>query len=176
MKKTILSLTALLFAFTIFAGDILTLNNAMVFDGKILKIEECSLVFKAKGKKYIIPASDIFSIQFEDTENKIYKEYIKMSEADPNKCLNGKLDAESYHGKKGRHFALGVLFGPFAMIGTALANPTPEKGKQTYLMSKNKDQFSDLEYLNCYKTSAKRQLLKMEGLGWCTWILLVLVL
>lgn len=176
MKKLTLTITAILFAIVSFAGDILTLNNEMVFEGKVKKIKDCVVVFKADGNKYVVPASDIFSIQFEDIEDKIYTDYIKMLQDEPNKCLNGSLDAENYHGKKGGHFALGVLFGPFAMIGTALADPTPYKSTQTLLMSKNKDQFSDLEYLTCYKKKARGQLIGMEGLGWAAWLLLLLVL
>lgn len=176
MKKLVLTITAISFAIVSFAGDILTLNNEMVFEGKVKKIKDCAVVFKADGIKYVVPASEIFSIQFEDTENKIYTDYMKMADDDPNKCLNGTLDAENYHGKKGGHFALGVLFGPFAMIGTALADPTPYKGAQTLMMSKNKDQFSDPEYLSCYRKKAKGQLIGMEGLGWAAWILLLLVL
>jgi len=176
MKKITLTITATLFAIASFAGDILTLNNEMVFEGKVTKIKDCAVVFKADGNKYIVPASEIFSLQFENTEDKVYTEYMKMADGDPNKCLNGRLDAENYHGKKGGHFVLGVLFGPFAMIGTALANPTPEKGKQTYMMSKNKEQFSDPEYLSCYKKKAKGQLIGMEALGWGAWILLLLIL
>jgi hypothetical protein len=176
MNKITLSITAILFAIASFAGDILTLNNEMVFEGKVTKIKDCAVVFKADGQKYIVPASEIFSLQFENTEDKVYTDYMQMADGDPNKCLNGSLDAENYHGKKGGHFILGVLFGPFAMIGTALADPTPEKGKQTYMMSKNKEQFSDPEYLSCYKKKAKGQLIGMEALGWGAWILLVLVL
>ena len=148
----------------------------MVFEGKITKIKDCTVVFKANGNKYVIPASEIFSLQFEDTEDNAYVDYMKMIDDAPNKCLTGRLDAEQYHGKKGGHFVLGVLFGPFAMVGTALANPTPEKGKQTYVMSANKELFSDLEYLSCYKSKAKGQLIGMEALGWGAWILFVLVI
>lgn len=176
MKKITLTITATLFAMATFAGDILTLNNEMVFEGKVTKIKDCAVVFKADGHKYIIPASEIFSLQFENTEDKVYTDYMQMADGDPNKCLNGRLDAENYHGKKGGHFVLGVLFGPFAMIGTALANPTPEKGKQTYMMSKNKEQFSDPEYLSCYRKKAQEQLIGMEALGWGAWILLLLLL
>jgi hypothetical protein len=176
MKKITLTLTAILFAIASYAGDILTLNNEMVFQGKITKIKDCAVVFKADGKKFIIPSSEIFSIQFENTADEVYTEYMKMSNGDANKCLNGSLDAENYHGKSGGHFALGVLFGPFAMIGTALSNPTPNRGKQTLMMSKNKDLFSDPEYLSCYKKKAKGQLITMEALGWASWILLILII
>jgi hypothetical protein len=176
MKKIKFTVFASLFSLALFAGDILTLNNQMVFDGKITKIKNCAIVFKSKGTKYIVPASEISSIIFENINDKIYTDYLKMASNDPNKCLNGSTDAESYHGKKGGHFVLGVLFGPFAMIGTALSNPTPERGKQTMMLSKNKDQFSDPEYLSCYKRKAKGQLIGMEGLGWAAWILLLIAL
>ena len=175
MKKILLTITAILFAITSFAGDLLTLNNKMVFDGKVTKIKDCAVVFKADGHKYTVPASEIFSVQFENAKDKVYTDYVQMADADPNNCLNGRLDAENYHGKKGSHFVLGAIFGPFAMIGTALANPTPEKGKQTYMMSKNKDQFNDPEYLSCYRKQARGQLIGMEALGWGTWILLLLL-
>lgn len=176
MKKITMTFTVLIFTLATFAGDILTLTNEMVFEGKITKIKDCAVVFKTDGNKYIVPTTEIFSLQFENTSDKVYTEYMKMDDGDPNKCLNGRLDAENYHGKKGGHFVLGVLFGPFAMIGTALANPTPDKGKQTYMLSKNKEQFSDPEYLSCYKKKAKGQLVGAEALGWGAWILFVLVL
>jgi hypothetical protein len=175
MNKILMTLVASLFALTSLAGDILTLNNEMIFDGKVTKIKNCVIVFVANGNKFLVPANEIFSIQFENPEDKVYKDYIKRSD-DPNKCLNGRLDAEAHHGKKGGHFVLGVLFGPFAMIGTALANPTPEKGMRTYMASKNKDQFDDPEYLSCYKKKAKGQLIGMEALGWGAWILFVLII
>ncbi len=169
-----MTITATLFAVASFAGDILTLNNEMVFEGKVTKIKECAVVFKANGHRYIVPASEIFSLQFENSEDKVYTDYMQMEYGDPNKCLNGRLDAENYHGKRGSHFVLGVLFGPFAMIGTALSNPTPDRGKQTYMMSRNKEQFSDPEYLSCYTKKAKGQLIGIEALGWGAWILFIL--
>lgn len=50
MKKIALSLIATLFVVGAFAGDILTLNNEMVFDGKVTKIKDCGVLFKADGK------------------------------------------------------------------------------------------------------------------------------
>jgi hypothetical protein len=176
MKKWALTLTATMLCLVTSAADILTLTNEMVFEGKVTKIKECVVVFKSKGSKYIIPATEIHSIEFESPSDKVLIEYLKLPDNNPNKCMNGRLDAENFHGKKGGHFALGVLFGPFAMIGTALANPTPEKGKQTYMLSQNKDQFNDPEYLSCYRKKAKGQLIGMEGLGWASWILLLLIL
>lgn len=176
MTRTTFTIFATLFAITSFAGDILTLNNAMVFEGKVTRIKDCAVVFKAEGTKYIVPASEIFSLQFEDTADKVYTKYLEMADDNPNKCLNGRLDAENFHGKKGGHFVLGFLFGPFAMIGTALANPTPERGKYTYMRSKNKEQFNDPEFLSCYRKKAKGQLIGSEAMGWASWLLLLLVL
>ncbi len=176
MRRISLLLAAILLSLAVFAGDILTLNNEMVFEGKVIKIRNCEVVFKADGNKYIVPAADIFSIEFEDTQDKVYTDYMQMVGENPEKCLKGRLDAENYHGKKGGHFILGVLFGPFAMIGTALANPTPEKGRRTYLYSKNREQFTDLEYLSCYRKKARGQLIGMEALGWGAWILFVLLI
>ena len=176
MKKITFTLFATMVAFISFAGDILTLKNEMVFEGKVIKIKDCGVVFKANDNNYVIPATDIFSLQFDNPEDKVYTEYLKVSEFDPNTCLRGRLDAENFHGKKGSHFAYGLLFGPFSMIGTALSNPTPKKGRETYMISENKDQFNDPEYLSCYKKKAKGQLIGAEALGWGTWILILLIL
>lgn len=174
MKHITLTLFVLLFALLSFAGDILTLTNQMVFEGKVTKIKDCAVVFRAHEDTYVVPAADIFSIQFEDTNDKVYTKYLEMAAADNDKCLSGRLDAENFHGKKGGHFVLGVLFGPFAMIGTALiANPTPVKGKDTLALSKNKDQFTDPQYLSCYKKKAKGQLIGAEALGWGAWLLFI---
>ncbi|MDX9882458.1 MAG: hypothetical protein RBS73_10350 [Prolixibacteraceae bacterium] len=174
MKPIYLTLLIACISFSSFAGDILILKNELVYEGKIARIKNCELVFKIKGEKYVIPASDIYSVEFENPEDKVYSNYMKLAANDPNKCLSGSLDAENFHGKKGGHFVLGVLFGPFAMIGTALANPTPERGRHTLLKSQNNDQFNDLEYLTCYKRKARGQLILAEALGWGAWIVFVL--
>jgi hypothetical protein len=177
MKRLSIILSIFLVSVSLHAGDVLTLNNLMAFDGKVVRIKNCVVVFKAEGKKYLVPADEIFSLQFKNTDDKVYRNYLQMVEGDStNKCLNGSLDAQAFHGKKGGHFALGFLFGPFAMIGTAIAKQTPEKGRRTYMLSTHKDQFSDPEYLKCYKKKAKGQLIGMEVAGWATWILLVVII
>ena len=159
-----------------YSSDILTLNNQMVFEGKVKKIKECTVVFKADGKKYRVPATDIFSIQFEDVRDPVYVDYIKLAQLDTSKCMKGRFDAQYLHGKKGGHFFLGFLFGPFAIIGTAVADPTPYKSSQTLALSKNKDLFNDPEYLSCYRSKAKGQLIGMELAGWGASIVLFLLL
>ncbi len=155
-------------------ADVLTLINAAQFEGEVLKIKKSTVLFSVGEDVYIIPVSDIYALEFEDTDNKVYKKYLKLLESNPSKCHLAKFDAENLHGKKGGHFILGALFGPFALIGTALADPTPYKGKNTLAMSKNKEIFNDPEYLSCYRKKARSQLLGAEALGWATWILIVI--
>jgi hypothetical protein len=176
MKKINLIVFALIVGANIFANDVLTLNNNMIFEGKVNSIDGDEIVFIAESNTYTIPAADIYSIEFGDKTDEVYTEYLAQTEDSRNPCQSGKLDAEMYHGKKGGHFILGVLFGPFAMIGTALSNPTPERGRYTELRSRNKDMFNDPEYLSCYKKKAKGQLIGAEALGWGAWILLLLIL
>lgn len=176
MNKTIFTILACFGLMPVFASDVLTLSNDSTFEGKVRKIKNCFVFFETNENVYKIPASDVYCLEFGDVNDPVYLDYMNLLENDPNACLNGSLDAESYHGQKGAHFALGILFGPFAIIGTALSNPTPMKGKETMMMSNHKEQFSDPAYLNCYKKKAKGQMIGMEALGWGTWILLALVL
>ena len=175
MKTQLLSFIACLSFSSLLSADVLTLNNEMRFEGKVKKIKNCSVYFEAADHVFEVPASDIQSLEFDDVTDPVYLEYLTLLESDPNACLNGGKDALNYHGKKGGHFVLGVLFGPFAIIATALSNPTPMTGKNTMLLSQNKEQFSDPEYLNCYKKKAKGQLIQMEALGWGAWVLLLLL-
>lgn len=175
MKKVLL-LCVVFVTMHCFGSDVLTLNNQLKFEGKVTKVLDCDIVFKSNGEKYLVPIQDIFSINFENANGRQYRKFSQMGDGGENYCMNGRLDAEAYHGKKGGHFALGFLFGPFAMIGTALANPSPYNGKRTAMLSKNKEQFSNLEYLSCYKKRAKGQLIGMEALGWGAWIILILVI
>ena len=176
MKFKLIAIIIILTFHASYAGDILTMANGMIFEGKVTKIKECVVVFKSQKEKYIVPAYDIYSIQFEDANDRVYRKYLALNLDEPNKCLNGQLDAENYHGKKGTHVALGFLFGPFAMIGTAIAKPTPDKGRFTAAKSQNTDQFNDPEYLSCYKKKAKGQNILFEGIGWGAWLLLLLLL
>ena len=105
MKKILFTFFASILVLAANASDIVTLNNNMIFKGEVTKIKNCEVFFRSLGNKYVIPASEIFSIQFEDTKNKVYTKYINLPEGE-NKCLNGQMDAENYHGKKGGHFAL----------------------------------------------------------------------
>lgn len=154
-----------------FSHDVLVLTNEKVFAGKVVRIRNCRVVFKIDRQRFVIPAEDIQMIQFENPSDPVYTSYTGQVRQDENKCLNGRSDAENYHGKKVGHFFLGALFGPFAILGTALAKPTPYKGKDTLLYSKNQEDFADPIYLTCYRKKAKGQLILMEAIGWGVWLL-----
>jgi hypothetical protein len=178
MKKVTLAFTALLITAVTFAkgNDILTLNNNQAFKGDVVKIKDCNVVFKSEnGEKYTIPANDIQTVKFEDVNNSIYTNYLTMLNADPNSCMKGAADGKVFHGKGGLHVALGVLFGPFAVIGAAVGSPDPMAGSRTPQMSKNSDLFTDPTYLECYKKAARSKNVGMAAAGWGMWIVLLLL-
>jgi len=100
MKKLSLLLTLSLLILTTFAGNILILNNQMVFEGKVPKIKGCAIVFRSNGEKFTVPAAEIATIQFEDIEDKVYTDYLKIANGNSANCLKARLDTEYYHGKK----------------------------------------------------------------------------
>jgi hypothetical protein len=165
---------ACLTTFELYASDVLTLNNKMSFEGKVLRIKKCEVVFRTNGYKYVIPGSEIQSIEFGDTQDHVYLNYLERRNGE--NCIKGQMDAQMFHGKKGGHFVLGFLFGPFAMIGTAISSPTPVRGRDTMILSQNSDLFTDPEYISCYKKKAKGQLIGMEAAGWGAWILLYILM
>lgn len=169
MKK-VLFLISFLSIFTLQAGDILTLTNQHTFEGKVIKIKDCTVVFKHQNERYEVPTNDIFSIVFESHKSKIYTKYMEgiINNDNMDVCLQGRMDASLGHGKKVGHFVLGVLFGPFAMLGTAFANPTPYNAGKLHLIQASKENFSDPTYLSCYKRKAKGELILWEGIGWLT--------
>ncbi len=178
MKKTFLAIITVWLSLNIsFAGDILTLLNketrsaGISFSGEITRIKNCEITFKMEGNKYYIPANDIYSIEFENVNSKILESYNQISSHE--KCMQGMNDAEMYH-KSGLGFAMGVLFGPFAIIGAAISNPSPLRGQNLYL-STNKEFFNDPSYLACYSRSARKKNVKNAALGWLSWVVLFLV-
>ena len=176
MKKTCILLMLLLVGYTSTAKDILILKNQQKFEVKIKKIKDCAVVFKIGRDKYTIPADEIHAIEFENTQDKVYTDYLQRLSTTENLCLKARHDATNFHGKQVGHFFLGVLFGPFAIIGTALANPTPYSSSNTLLLSTNKDYFSSPEYLICYKKRAKGILITMEALGYFSYLMVYLML
>jgi hypothetical protein len=155
------------------SNDIIRLTNNLEFIGDVKKISNCYVKFKTNGEKYWIPVDDIHFIKFENPNDKVLLDYNKLSGSD--KCMKGQMDAEMYHGKKGGHIALGFLFGPFAMIGAAIAEPTPQRGQSTMMMSENKELFNDPSYLTCYKKKARAKNVGNAGIGWASWVLILLL-
>jgi hypothetical protein len=90
--------------------------------------------------------------------------------------VNGRLDAAQYHGKKSAHIALGFLFGPFAMLGTAMSKPTPQNGQLTAQRSNHAYLFDDPEYLDCYRKRAKGKLIGAESIGFGISVLMILLI
>lgn len=174
MKKLITILLTILISTVIFGVDVVTLNNQKSFEGKVKAIKNCTVKFKVNGETYFIPGYDIYSIEFENPNDRVLKAYLSLD--DPDKCLKGQQDADLYHGKAGAHVAYGVLFGPFALIGAAVASPSPQTGSKTLMMSKNKNLFDDPAYLTCYKKKAVGKNVGNAGLGWVAWVLFVLML
>jgi len=174
MKKLFSFILMAALTATIFANDVVTLNNQMKFEGKILKIKECMLKFKASdGNKYWIPADDIESVYFRDPSDAVLIDYL-LDDSDPDKCLLGRTDAEMYHGKKGAHVLYGFLFGPFSMLVSAASTPSPHKD-DTLMLSDNNEHFDDPAYLTCYRKKATGQNIAMEAIGWAGWILILLL-
>jgi hypothetical protein len=178
MKRVALALSALLITAVTFAkgNDVLTLTSNKSFKGDVVRIKDCNVVFKAEnGEKYTVPANDIETLKFEDVNNKVYTNYLSMMSADNSACMKGASDGKAFHGKGGIHVALGVLFGPFAVIGAAIGSPNPMNGARTAEMSKNSDLFSDPTYLECYKKAARGKNVGMTAAGWGMWIILLLL-
>lgn len=157
------------------AVDALILNNKMVFTGEIVRVKGCEVVFRFEGEKFKVPMADIKALDFANTDSRHYKKFNELV-ADPESCAKAINDASAYHGKGGLHFALGALFGPFAVIGAAVSSPSPSSGANTAGLSDNRELFNDAEYLNCYKKKARGKNVGNAAVGWGAWVLLLFVL
>jgi len=172
--KTKLFLALMILTSFASAKDTLVLNNQLIYTVNVTKVTKNEIEFKTNFGKYCIPAKEISLVKFQNPNNPIYTNFIKQEQQildGQNPCTAGRNDARSFHGKKGGHIVLGALFGPFAIIGTALSNVTPEKGKYTYASSQNKDLFNNYDYISCYRKQAKSNLIAMEAIGWLVWII-----
>lgn len=89
--------------------------------------------------------------------------------------IMGASDARLYHKKTGQHIVLGILFGGFAIVGVALSRPTPERGKLTSLLSKNRKYFNDPIYRKAYRKAARGKNVINTTIGWGIWISYMLI-
>ncbi|MFM7196035.1 MAG: hypothetical protein ACKOYP_14800 [Bacteroidota bacterium] len=179
MKRISVLLVALVVTASAVAhsNDVLVLANNHTFRGDVLRIRDCQVVFRAEhGGRYTLPASDIALLQFGDPADKVYTDYLALTAEDENACMKGAGDGKAFHGKAGLHVVLGVLFGPIAMIGAAVSSPNPVNGARTMELSKNSALFSDPQYLECYRKSARGKNVGATAAGWGIWILLLLSL
>ena len=109
--------------------------------------------------------TDIQIVDFSEQNQKMFKQFTAY-QMDPESCAKGVTDADDLHRKGGLHLILGALFGPFAVVGAAIAGPTPASGSRTALVSSNKELFSDPEYLRCYKKKARNKNVLNAAIGW----------
>lgn len=175
MSKYVIVLTGWLFTFSVIhASDVIVLKDGHGFTGKIKSIRDCTVKFKWNRDILIIPLDQVEYLEFENADDRVALDYLALPP--DNKCLLGQQDAEMFHGKYGGHVVLGIFFGPFAMIGTAFAQPYPHRGAHTMAMSKNQALFNDPEYAQCYKRRAKGRLIGAEAIGWGAWIIFWLII
>ena len=133
-----------------YAKDILTLTGKKKFNGEILKIKDCLITFKMNDNTYKIPATNIFSIQFENAENKIYRKHLKKSLSSPEDvCLNANINDGS-NNKDEVAIIKGVFFGPFANINAELIKSYKLKNSAPDINTGEKEIFSDPDYLKFY--------------------------
>jgi len=188
---------------SMFAQDIITLRNGNEIQAFVQNISEIEVKYKRSdnpnGPNYTLKKSDIFMIRYANGSRDVFTDKISthavettsapvvvqpsvqsmtewVNEGYQDACFQGSSDAKEYHGKIGAHIALGFLFGPLAIIGTAVSNPTPEKGKDiySYALLENDELFSNPTYRKCYRKQAKRQLIGWECLGCAFWCLFAL--
>jgi hypothetical protein len=177
MRKIVPVMILMVFSLFSFAEDILILKDGESFKGKVTRIKKCHVHFKTEIGTFLVPIYDIDAVQLDNPRKRILRKYkLMLNPPRSEECKLGEQDAYMYHGKRGGHFVLGFLFGPFAIVGTVLATPTPGKGVRTIYMSENRDLFTDPHYLNCYESKARNRLLTMEAIGWGAAIVLILLL
>ena len=129
-------------------------------------------------KKIIIAALLLTATtQSNATINPVYPDSVPQitMQDDANTCKMGTKDAEYFHGKVLDHYIYGAAFGLLSIAGTAISNPTPEKGQHTMQKSQYTQYMNDPEYLKCYKKQAKKQNINNELKGWSVWLVIFLV-
>lgn len=161
--------------------DVLILKNGDELQTKITEVGISEVKYKMydnqTGPIHVILKSEIFMIKYENGTKELIKSNVSIINVggynNADVCKKGQKDAELYHGKTGKHMLGGFLLGPFAVIGSALANPTPEKGDKTLEMSKNRDEINnDFYYRDCYIKKARTKNIVNTFAGWAGWLLL----
>ena len=171
MQKLTLTIIAIFMALSLVAN-----NQDNEPDKGIANADAMSIEITRSPDELFLFASDEFMAYNANIKEALHDQYNKMTTRDADYCLLGEQDAELYHGKQGRFFTLGIFFGPFALLGSALTNPVPEKGAYTMEKSINKEHIHNPDYRKCYRGKAKRNHAKYAAMGWGSWLLLSLLI
>lgn len=176
--KHLLLFIFLCLAFTVRAQDIITLLDGETIECKVTKIGLSEIEYKKldnlDGPLYIMEKSLIFMITYEGGTKDVFSiqadsSTVVVEELNVvdlrNFCEEGRKDAMKYRNGVG-HVVAGALFGVFAVIGAAIAHPSPEKHLRTLTTSKNKDIFNNPNYKGCYIREAKKGNIIHTCMGW----------
>jgi hypothetical protein len=154
-------------------NDVVVLKDGHLFRGDVEHVYNCAIRFAVGDAAYEIPAQDIAEVYFGNPESRAARRMTEVI-ADADACFTGKTDAE-HHGHGVGHFATGFLFGPFGVIGCAVAKRTPYKSNSPELITVNQSMWSDPAYLACYNKGARSKAVTTSALGWATWILILIL-
>jgi len=143
-------------------GEETFLEEFRFFRGKIKKVKDCMVKFKAlDGKVHWIPVEHVAGYKISDPNSDL-NAIFKDMEAQ-NYCNEGTNDASKFHRSSGWYWG-GFLFGVFAVIPALIIEPAP-RGNSPY--------YSDASYLICYSKKAKSMNITSALYGWLTWVLIV---
>jgi hypothetical protein len=177
MKK-ILLLACMMQALTGFTKDSIILNSGRELKVIIVDIKTNLLSYKKnkRSEVQILNAKDVAFIRIDERNilirNLIQEEMKNQSPVDETKMLEGKLDATNFHQRGFGNFCLGFLLGPFGVVGTAIGRPR----NPDYVMTPNKDNLSNPDYLKGYKRRARGKNVTNALGGWAAVIMLSIVL
>lgn len=173
--KRILTILSFLLVAPSFGNDIIRISSGHSYVGRIYGIEEMEILFTGINQTdYAVPISDILSIKFEDPDTEIANEFKQLTSElmeyevmtdgtelpignsdDP--YLQGRYDAQGYHGKGGGYFAAGVFLGPAGylfLIGDNRFTPNNAKFREEFVFDRDLD---DWQYMQGYELACKRR-------------------
>lgn len=156
-----------------FSKDVLVLANGSMHQGSVERVHTCAIQFSVGEFTYDIPACDIAEVHFSNPESRAARKMAEILE-DADACFTGQTDAQ-HHGHGVGHFASGLFFGAFGVIGCAVTKRTPYKSNNPELITVNQSMWSDPAYLACYNKSARSKAVSTSALGWLTWVLFLIV-
>jgi hypothetical protein len=72
MKNLIFAAIATLIAHSSFSSDILTMLDGKMYQVDVIRVKSCELTVKIENEKFVIPATEIQSIEFENVNDPEY--------------------------------------------------------------------------------------------------------